>query len=92
MSLWPLLFNPKKTLYTYIRGVTVHKIHGSIRYDKWCHSSLCFQYGGGGGAIGYIAMLEIFVLNHEGEPMDIKQAHVCTRVCTRANFVQDLCR
>ncbi len=34
----------------------------------------------------------ISVLNHEGEPMDIKQARVCTRVYTRANFVQDLCR
>jgi len=35
------------------------------------------------GAIGYVAMLEIFVLllNHEGEPMDITQALVCTMVC-----------
>ncbi len=30
----------------------------------------------------------ISVLNHEGDPMDITQARVCTRVCTRANFAQ----
>ncbi len=29
----------------------------------------------------------ISVLNHEGKPIDIKQARVCTRVCTRANFM-----
>ncbi len=34
--------------------------------------------GGGGGSIGYVAMLEIFFLNHDGESMDITQAHICT--------------
>ncbi len=32
-----------------------------------------------GGGIGYVTML---FLNHEGEPMDITQARVCSRVCT----------
>ncbi len=43
----------------YIRGVTVHKIHGSIR-----HSGVTVRYvfDTGGGAIGYIAMLEIICL------------------------------
>ncbi len=36
----------------------------------------------GGRAIGHVAMLEISVLNHEGETMDITQERVCTRVCT----------
>ncbi len=70
------------------RGVTVHKIHGSVRYDTVVSRFGMFSIRGGG------AMCNVgnnSVLNHEGEPMDIKQAHVCTRVCTRANFVQDLC-
>ncbi len=29
---------------------------------QWCHGSVRFRYGGGGGgAIGYVAMLEIFL-------------------------------
>ncbi len=44
-------------IYIYIRGVTVHKIHGSV------HSGVTVRYvfDMGGGAIGYIAMLEIFL-------------------------------
>ncbi len=26
-------YTPNKYIYIYIRGVTVHKIHGSVRYD-----------------------------------------------------------
>ncbi len=53
----------------YIRGVTVHKIHGSVSIR---HSGVTVRYvfGKGGGAIGYVAMLEIIsVLNHEGKPI-----------------------
>ncbi len=38
-----------------------------------------YVFDSGGGAIGYVAMLEI-VLNHEGEAMDITQACFCIRV------------
>ncbi len=74
-------------LYIYIRGVTVHKIHGSVRYDTVVSRFGMFSIRGAGRNVGNIFVLK----NHEGEPMDIKQASICTRVCTRANFVQDLC-
>jgi len=61
-------------VYIYIRGVTVHKIPSSVRYNAMGVSMFSIR---GGRAIGYIAM-------------DIKQARVCTRVCTRANLAQDL--
>ncbi len=73
-----------------IRGVTVHKIDGSVRYDTVVSLFGMFRYGGRGNWCGNVG--NISVLNHEGEPMDIKQAGVCTRVYTHANFVQDLCR
>ncbi len=38
-------------MHLYIRGVTVHKIHGTVRYI----------FDTGGGAIGYVTMLEIFL-------------------------------
>ncbi len=71
-------------LYILYRGVTVHKIHGSVRYV-----TVRYVFDMGGGAIGYVAMLEIFLF-YIGEPMDITQAHVCTRVCTHANLTQYL--
>ncbi len=37
------------SLCAHTRGVTVQKIHGLV----------CFRYGG--GAIGYVAMLEVFL-------------------------------
>ncbi len=33
-------------IYIYIRGVTVHKIPGSVRYNTMV--SVCFLYGGAG--------------------------------------------
>ncbi len=75
-------------IYIYIRGVTVHKIHGSVRYDTVVSRFGMFSIRGA----GQLGMLEIFLfLNHEGKPKDITQARVCTRVCTRANFAQDVC-
>ncbi len=41
-------------IYIYIRGVTVHKIHSSVRDD-----TVRYVYDTG-GAIGYVAMLEIY--------------------------------
>ncbi len=75
----------------YIRGVTVHKIHGSVRYDTVVSRFGMFSIRGAGQLVTSQCW-NISVLNREGEPMDIKQARVCTRVCTRANSVQDLDR
>ncbi len=47
-------------IYIYIRGITVHKIHGSVRYDTVV-SRFCMFSIRGGRAIGYVAMLEIFL-------------------------------
>ncbi len=65
----------------------------TVRFDttQWCHGSVCFRYRGQGNWLHH-NVGNISVLNHGGEPIDIKQARVCTKVCTRANFVQDLCR
>ncbi len=41
------------------RGVTVHKTHGSVRYDSGV--TVRYVFDTGGGAIGYVAMLEIFL-------------------------------
>ncbi len=60
----------------YIRGVTVHKIHGSVRYDTVVSRFGTFSIRGGNWLCRNV------FLNHEGEPMDITQARVCTRVCT----------
>ncbi len=54
---------------------------------QWCHGSVCFRYGGRGNWLSR-NVGNISVLNHEGEPMDITQA----QICTHANFAQDLCR
>ncbi len=75
-------------IYIYIRGVTVHKIHGSVRYDTVVSRFGMFSIRGGRGNWLSRNVGNISVLNHEGEPMDITQAHVCTH----ANFAQDLCR
>ncbi len=46
-------------IYIYIymnnRGVTVHKIHGSFRYDTVVSRFSSFSIRGGGGAIVYFA-------------------------------------
>ncbi len=68
-------------IYIYIRGVTVHKIHGSVRYDTVVSRFGMFSIRGAGNWLRR-NVGNISVLNHEGEPMDIKQARVCTRVCT----------
>ncbi len=47
-------------IYIYIRGVMVHKIQGSVRYVTVVSRFGMFSIRGG-GAIGYIAMLEIFL-------------------------------
>ncbi len=47
-------------IYIYIRSVTVHKFHSSIRYDKVVSRFGMFSIRGG-GAIGYVTMLEIFL-------------------------------
>ncbi len=70
-----------------IRGVTVHKIPGSVRYDTVVSRFGTFSIWGGGNLL-HPNVRNISVLNHEGEPMDITQACVCT--C--ANFAQYLCR
>ncbi len=54
---------PTTTIYIYIciRGVTAHKIHGSVQYNivvSWFGTF----FDTGGGAIGYVAMLEIFLI------------------------------
>ncbi len=53
----------------YIRGVTVHKF--TVRY----------VFDTGGGEIDYRNVGNVFVLNHECDPMDITQARVWTRLC-----------
>ncbi len=69
-------------IYIYIRGVTVHKIHGSVRYDTVVSRFGMFLIGGGGNWL-CLNVGNISVLNHEGKPMDIKQAHVWTKLCAR---------
>ncbi len=44
----------------FFRGVTVHKIHGLVQYDRVVSRFGTFSIRGGGGAIGY-AMSEIFL-------------------------------
>ncbi len=53
--------------------------NGSLnsRFDSIRHSGVTVLYTGGNWL--YVAMFEIYVLNREGEPMDITQACVCTR-------------
>ncbi len=70
------------------RGVTVQKIHGSVRYDTVVSRFGTFSIRGG----IYSNVGNISVLSHEGKPMDITQARICTRDSTRANFAQYLCR
>ncbi len=57
-----------------------------VRFDttQWCQGSVRFRHGGWGNWLRH-NVGNISVLNHEGEPMDITQACICTRVCTRAN-------
>ncbi len=74
------------TLSLITRGVTVHKIHGSVRYDTVVSRFGMFSIRGAGQLLRS-NVGNISVLNHEGEPMDIKQARVYTRVCTRARFM-----
>ncbi len=48
----------------YIRGVTVHRMYGPVRYDTVVSQvRFVFDMGGGrgGGVIGYVTMLEIFL-------------------------------
>ncbi len=57
---------PNIYIYIYIRGVTVHKIHGSV----------CYVFDTGGGVIGYVALLEIFQTLHNiyaGEHLNLSQ-------------------
>ncbi len=43
-------------MYFVVRGVTVHKIHGSVRYDTVVSRFGTFSIRGGrGGAIGCVA-------------------------------------
>ncbi len=66
-----------------IRGVTIHKIHCSVRYNTVVLRFSTFLMGGGGGGNWSCCNVgNISVLNHECETMDITQACVCTRVCT----------
>ncbi len=48
-------------IYIYIRGVTVHRMYGSVRYSGVTDQCVFDGGGGGGGVIGYVAMLEIFL-------------------------------
>ncbi len=50
-----------------------------VRFDttQWCHGLIRFRYGGQGNWLRR-NVGNISVLNHEGEPMDITQAHVQT--------------
>ncbi len=74
-----------KSINLYNRGVMVHKIHSSVRYDKVVSWFGTFSIRGRGNWLRR-NVGNISVLNHEGEPMDITQARVCTRVCTRARL------
>ncbi len=65
---------------------------GSVRFGSVRFGSVRFGSvrGGGGGGCRWLRRIgNISVLNHEGEPMDITQARLFTRVCTSANFAQD---
>ncbi len=62
-------------LYIITRGVTVHKIHGSVRYDTVVSRFGMFSKRGWGGGNWLCRNVgNVSVLNHEGEPMDITQA------------------
>ncbi len=63
-----------------IRGVTVQKIPGSVRYDSGVTGSVRFQYVGQGNWL-HRNVGNISVLNHEGEPMDI------TQMCIHAQYL-----
>ncbi len=55
----------------YVLGVvTVHKIHGSVRYDTMVSRFATFFDTGGGGNWLRRNVGNISVLNHEGKPMD----------------------
>ncbi len=68
-------------MYMYVYGYKYSRF-GS----QWCNGSVCYRYGGRGNWLP-CNVGNISVLNHEGEPMDIKQAGVCTRA-----HVQTLCK
>ncbi len=73
------------------RGVTVHKIHGSVWYDTVVSWFGMFSIRGAGQLV-MSQCWKYFCFKHEGEPMDITQARICTRVYTRAYNVQTLCK
>ncbi len=60
----------------YIRGVTVHKIHSSVRYDTVVSRFGTFSIRG-----GQLVMSQCFFKPWR-RANDITQARVCTRVCT----------
>ncbi len=62
----------------------VHKMYGSVRYDRVVSRFGTFSIRGRGKWLCH-NVGNISVLNHEGEPMDITHTRVCTRVCTHAN-------
>ncbi len=69
--------------HVHIRGVTVHKIHG---FGSIWHSGVTVRYVFDTGERGNwlcrnVGDIYVLLLNHEGEPMDITQALVCTMVC-----------
>ncbi len=63
------------------KGVTVHKIHGSVQYNTVVSRFSTFSIQGWGNWL-CCNVGNISVLNHEGEPMDITKVCVCTKVCT----------
>ncbi len=82
-----ILISIRKNIYIYIYIYINIYIRGvrftifTVRFDtiQWCHGSVRFRYGGEGS--NWLRH-NVSVLNHEGEPMDITQGRVCTRVCT----------
>ncbi len=55
----------------------------------WCHSHGSVRLRCGGANWLRRNVGNISVLSREGEPMDITQAGVCIRVCTRADLAQN---
>ncbi len=63
-----------------IRGVTVHKIHGSVRYDTVVSRFGMFSMQGAGNWLRH-NVGNISVLNHEGKPHTSRRLHQGLHTC-----------
>ncbi len=81
--------SPSQIYTVYIRGVTVHKIHGSVRCDTVVSRFGMFSIRGAGQLS---QCWKYFCFKPWRRANGFQTSTRLHQGCTRANFVQDLCR